>query len=93
MLIDFDEARSLGLLLSNSQIYRNQGKPGFPRIVHPSENRVALVRQEVLDYLAARIAARDAKADQPKPEFPRNRVLRENPELRLPKLKRKKRSA
>jgi hypothetical protein len=62
---DKEEMKRLGVLFSISTMRRRQkakrsdGKPAFPRFVHPSPGRIALVREEVLENNAFLISERD----------------------------------
>jgi hypothetical protein len=64
-LIDARDLPSVGILISNSYRLRLEKLGKFPRRLHPTPQTTAYVLQEILDYNAAHVAARDAKAGAP----------------------------
>lgn len=60
-LIDYEGLRAKGITLSRVQLWRNERDGKFPKRVRMSAARHAWVESEIDDFIAARIAARDAK--------------------------------
>lgn len=62
-LIGFKEVMDI-IPLSKSRIYFYISEGKFPKPVKIGMHRVAFIKREILDYLAARIAERDSNINQ-----------------------------
>jgi hypothetical protein len=64
---DREQMEALGVFISIATMRRRQkekradGKPRFPRFVHPTPGRVALVKEEIEENNAYIVAERDGK--------------------------------
>jgi Prophage CP4-57 regulatory protein (AlpA) len=56
----FSDLRKRGVVPNRSTLSRWQANSGFPRAVKLGKRKAGFVRSEVDDWLARRIAARDA---------------------------------
>ena len=62
VLDDYDDLRKRGINYSNPHLWRLERDEKFPKRVKLSAGRIAWVAEEIDDWLAQKIAARDANA-------------------------------
>jgi len=62
VLDDYDDLRKRGINYSKPHLWRLERDEKFPKRVKLSAGRIAWVAEEIDDWLAQKIAARDANA-------------------------------